>query len=148
VCPLALQQLAAQAAAASGGAVPRSDSAAVSSLGAAERALVERLQRDVQACVLCDRVFSPASGERGPDAGALQACLEGLPACLQLVVYHAAHLLSITPPAAEQMQRGTARAWSTRSGSTGSWRRQAWPSGRRTSCDPKGTTRRLMRGCR
>lgn len=32
-----------------------------------QQQLLTRLQRDVEACVMCDRIYSPASGEQGSD---------------------------------------------------------------------------------
>ena len=57
VSPEALQQLAAEAGYSSG-----SREGADAGLDPAQQLLL-RLQRDVEACVLCDRVYSPASGE-------------------------------------------------------------------------------------
>lgn len=56
VSPEALQQLAAEAGCSSG------SDGADAGLDPAQQLLL-RLQRDVEACVLCDRVYSPASGE-------------------------------------------------------------------------------------
>ena len=56
VSPEALQQLAAEAACSSCG------SGSGGGLDPAQQLLL-RLQRDVEACVMCDRVYSPASGE-------------------------------------------------------------------------------------
>ena len=67
VSPEALQQLAAAALATqdTGSSGAGSGGAAADLQGAAAAAsLLQRLQRDLEQCVLCDRVYSPASGER------------------------------------------------------------------------------------
>lgn len=59
------------AAAAAGPAAAAADVACSAAEPSAEllQQLLARLQADVEACVMCDRVYSPASGERGREAG-------------------------------------------------------------------------------
>jgi hypothetical protein len=122
VSPEALQKLAAEAACSRGAS--SGDSAGLEPA----QQLMLRLQRDVEACLLCDRVYSPASGEHATFKSACWHCRNRLhaPSCPQLSHASCTALLctggclylvgaALLPPL-PQMRCGTARGTSTRSG--------------------------------